>query len=121
MYMSAELIATLSAFITLGVGMFAGFAWMLHRMDTLEGKLTARIDEKTDGLDTKLGARIDALDTKLDSVDNRLGARIDALEAKLDAVDGRLSARIESVQSELVEVKIAIARIEPPRHLIVAR
>ncbi|UJP08927.1 hypothetical protein L2X99_10580 [Microbacterium sp. KUDC0406] len=122
MYMSAELIATLSAFITLGIGMFAGFAWVLHRMDakfdSLDHKidgvgagLTTRIDDKTDSLEAKLMTRID---DKTDSLEAKLMTRI-------DQVDTKLSTRIDSVQSELVEVKIAIARIEPPRHLIAAR
>ncbi|MDQ0613807.1 hypothetical protein QF046_001448 [Microbacterium sp. W4I4] len=52
MYMSAELIAILSCIVTLGVGMFAGFAWMVRRLDRVEDKLGSRID----GVEQKLGA-----------------------------------------------------------------
>lgn len=93
MYMSAELIATLSAFITLGIGMFAGFAWMIHRFD-----------HRLESAETKLGTRIDA-------IENQLSTRIDAVEAQL-----------ANVKDEVIEVKIAVARIEgPPRHLMTAR
>ncbi|WP_261393558.1 hypothetical protein [Microbacterium esteraromaticum] len=53
MYVSAEIIATLSSFITLGIGIFALAAWMVRRIDRLENKV--------DALEDKLGARIDAL------------------------------------------------------------
>ena len=45
---------------------------------------------------------------RLDRTEERLGARIDTVEE-------RLGARIETVDHELVEVKIAVARIEGPR------
>lgn len=104
MYMSAELIATLSSFITLGVGMLGALAWLVRRIDAFENRLGARID----GVDEKLSAKIDAGDEKL-------GARIDALDEKL-------SARIDGLAGELTEVKIAVARLEgPPRHLLPVR
>lgn len=43
--------------------------------------LGARID----GLDQKLGGRIDGLGTRIDSLDASLSGRIDALAARLDA------------------------------------
>lgn len=52
---------------------------------------------------------------RIDGVEDRLGARIDGVEEKL-------GARIDKVNDELVEVKVAIARIEgPPRHLVSSR
>ena len=66
--MSAELIATLGAFITIAVGMFAGFAWMIHRIEAVEGRLGTRIDSVED----KLTARIDKLGTRLDAVESTL-------------------------------------------------
>ena len=48
---------------------------------------------------------------RIDGVEQKLGDRIDGVEQKL-------GERIGGVERELVEVKIAIARIEgPPRHL----
>lgn len=56
--------------------------------------------------------RMDLLENRLE---HKLGARIDGLDEKL-------GARIDRVAEELVEVKIAIARVEgPPRHLLPVR
>jgi hypothetical protein len=115
MYMSVELIGVVvtafAVLVTLGSGMFAGFAWVVRRIDGVEGKLSARID----GVEGKLSARIDR-------VEEKLSARIDRVEETLSArIDG-LSTRIDGVEAELTEVKIGIARLEGPRpHLIVGR
>lgn len=54
-------------------------------------------------------------DTQWERLEERLGARIDAGDAKL-------GDRIERVERELVEVTVAIARIEgPPRRWLAAR
>ncbi|HWK76563.1 hypothetical protein [Microbacterium sp.] len=95
--MSVEMITMLIGIVSILLALAGAFGWMIHRMDVLENRLEG-----------KLGARIDA-------GDERLGARIDALDEKL-------GARIDKVADELVEVKIALARVEgPPRHLITAR
>ncbi|WP_439902238.1 hypothetical protein [Microbacterium azadirachtae] len=104
MYMSVELIGVVvtafAVLVTLGSGMFAGFAWVVRRIDGVEGKLSARIDR----VEEKLSARIDR-------VEETLSARLDGLSTRLDGVD-----------AELTEVKIGIARLEGPRpHLIVGR
>lgn len=93
-YVSSEIIAivisAVGVVVTLGAALFAGFAWIVRRMDAMELRLCDRMDAG----DEKLGARID-------SVDEKLGARIDALVG------------------EVTGVKIAIARLEgPPRHLV---
>ncbi|MEJ1089265.1 hypothetical protein WDU99_13165 [Microbacterium sp. Mu-80] len=104
MYMSAELIATLSSFIMLGIGMLGALAWLVRRIDAVEDRLGAKIDAG----DEKLGARIDGLDEKL--------------SARIDAVEDKLGARIDGLAGELTEVKIAVARLEgPPRHLLPVR
>ena len=79
--------------LTLGIAMFAGFAWVIRR-----------IDEK-----------VDAVDTKLDR-------KIDAVERNLTEFRTEVAHRFTEVEHELTEVKIAIARIEGPRpRLIVER
>jgi len=103
-YMSVELIGVVvtafAVLVTLGSGMFAGFAWVVRRIDGVEGKLSARIDR----VEEKLSARIDR-------VEETLSARLDGLSTRIDGVD-----------AELTEVKIGIARLEGPRpHLIVGR
>lgn len=61
------------------------------------------------------GWLVHRMDARIDGVGEKLGARIDGVEEKL-------GARIDKVAGELVEVKVAIARIEgPPRHLVSGR
>lgn len=55
--MSAELIAIVAAFVTLGIAMFAGFGWMIHRMDL-----------RIDAVDKHLGDRIDRLADEMTEV-----------------------------------------------------
>lgn len=53
---------------------------------------------------------------------HRMDTRIDAVRTDFDARFDRLDARVDRMSDELVEVKIAIARVEgPPRHLLPAR
>ncbi len=102
--MSIEMITVLIGTVSILLAFAGAFGWMVHRMDLLENRL-----------EYKIGARIDGLGRKIGALDERLSARIDALDVKL-------SARIDRVADELVEVKIAIARVEgPPRHLLPAR
>ncbi|OZB84154.1 MAG: hypothetical protein B7X32_08075 [Microbacterium sp. 13-71-7] len=83
----------LGGLLTLGVAMFAGFAWVIRRIDAVESKLASRID----------------------SVEQRL-------DAKIDAVERNLSDFRTTVEHEFTDVKVAIARIEGPRpRLIVER
>ncbi|MBS1907235.1 MAG: hypothetical protein JST33_11855, partial [Actinobacteria bacterium] len=61
MYMSTDTLTLigsgLGGLLTLGIAMFAGFAWVIRRMDAMETRLVARID----GGDLRLDARIDGL------------------------------------------------------------
>lgn len=83
----------LGGLLTIGIAMFAGFAWVVRRVDSVEQRLGGRVD----------------------SVEQRLGSRIDAVERDL----GEFRSTVEH---EFTEVKIAIARIEGPRpRLIVER
>ena len=85
-------ISAIGIVLTLGASLFAGFAWMVRRIDAVDTKLTTRIN----------------------AVDEKLTARI-------DAVDEKLTARIDALADEVTGVKIAIARLEgPPRHLVTA-
>jgi len=111
--------------LTLATIMFAGFAWCIRRIDGVERSLAARID----GGDDKLGARIDGVEERLgariDGVEDKLGARIDGLEdklgARIDGLERSLGARIDGVAADVIELKVAVARLEgPQRHLIVA-
>jgi len=72
-YVSAEVITTISGVAGVLLAMASGFGWMIRRMD----------------------GRFDSLET-------------------------RLTARIDGVADELVEVKIAIARLEGPQPRLLA-
>ena len=94
--MSAEtltiVLSAVGLLLTLATIMCAGFAWCIRRIDGVERSLAARID----GGDDKLGARIDGLERSL-------------------------GARIDGVAADVIELKVAVARLEgPQRHLIVA-
>lgn len=50
---------------------------------------------------------------RIDAVDTNLSARIDAVEEKL-------TARIDALAAEVTDVKVAVTRLEGPRHLVPA-
>ncbi|WP_298944470.1 hypothetical protein [uncultured Microbacterium sp.] len=67
------------------------------------------------GFITVIGWLVTRTDRQFERLAQNLGARV-------DSVEHTLAARIASVERELVEVKIAVARMEgPPRHLVVGR
>ncbi|WP_295014399.1 hypothetical protein [uncultured Microbacterium sp.] len=90
MHMSVELVgavvSALAVVVTLGLGMFGGFAWVVRRID--------RVD--------------DALSTRIDQVEDSLSARIERVERNLSEARAELNA-------EITEVKISVARLEGPR------
>lgn len=113
--MSAEtlaiVISAIGTVLSLGVSMFAGGAWIVRRIDTVEQRIGTRIDT----VEQRLGARID-------TVEQQLGARIDTVErhlgARIDTVDDRLGIRIDDLTGEVTDLKVAVARWEgPPRYL----
>jgi phage baseplate assembly protein W len=117
--MSVEVITMLGvgASILLAGGSACG--WMIHRMDKISDRLETNLGSRIERVQTELGSRIERVETNL-------GSRIDRVETELgsriERVKTELGVRIERVQTELVEVKIAVARIEgPPRHLVTAR
>ena len=102
--MSVELIALAISTATLMLGFVAAFGWMVSRMD--RGFAQLRVEIGTTNAD---------LSTRIEGVETRLTERIDGVET-------RLTERIEGVERGLVDVKIAIARLEgPPPRLITAR
>ena len=102
------LIATqLGGLVTIGIAMFAGFAWIVRRIDAVEERLNRRIDD----VEERLNRRID-------DVEVRLSRRIDEVEEKLtrriDEVEEKLTRRIDEVAHEVAEVKVSVARWEGP-------
>lgn len=63
------------------------------------------------GLLSKQTRELDARFAQVDARFDRMDARFDRMDDRLDRMDDRF----ERIEGELVEVKIAIARIEGPR------
>ncbi|VXB57091.1 conserved hypothetical protein [Microbacterium sp. 8M] len=86
MHMSVELvgvvIAASAVLVTLGIGLFAGFAWVVRRIDRVEDKLSARFDG--------VSARFDGV-----------SARFDGVEAELTEVKIAI-ARLEGPRPHLI-------------------
>ena len=95
MYVSVEVITMLATAVTLLVAIISGFGWMINRMDARFAEVVATFN-----------ARFEAQDAKFD-------ARFEAQDAKLDA-------RFDRIEQEIVEVKIAIARLEGPTPRLIA-
>ncbi|MHA7984179.1 response regulator [Rathayibacter sp. CAU 1779] len=104
MYVSVETLTTVISFAGLLIALAGGFGWMIRRSDAQFRELGARIDAQ--------GVR---LDTKIDQQTARL-------DAKIEEQGRALESKIEAQTRELIEVKIAVARLEGPRpHIIPAR
>jgi hypothetical protein len=101
--MSPEVIATLTSGAMLLVSIIGGFGWMVRRIDAFD----ARAETRTVLLEEKLTRRMDALEARADQ-------RLSEVDDRLTQVERRLVERIDGIAQELVEVKIAIARLEGP-------
>jgi hypothetical protein len=117
--MSVDTIAMVISAATLLLGFVGAFAWMIKRTDEQHEGLERRLGERISGVERELGERISdgdrVLGARISDGDRVLGERISSFESTL-------GDQIAGVQRELVEVKIAVARIEgPPRHLIPVR
>ena len=103
-YVSVETLTTIIGIVGVLASFASAFAWLIRRMD-------ARFDQ----FDVKLEARID-------SVEARLTERIDAVETRLTERIDSVETRLTGVEHGLVDVKIAIARLEgPPPRLVPVR
>lgn len=74
------------------------------------GGVGGMIAHQSRGLDTRfdqVGARFDQVDARID----RLDTRIDRVEGRMDRVESQL----DHLAGEIVEVKIAVARLEGPQ------
>ena len=121
--MSTELIAIVLSAATLMLGFAGAAGWMIHRMDAGFARVHDRIDQVAQGVKQELGGRIDGVESGLKQ---ELGDRIDRVEKRLgdriDRVEQELGDRMERVEQSVVELKVAVARIEgPQRHLLLSR
>ena len=80
--------------------------------DELLEDLKQFINAKVDGVETRLGNRIDRVESRLDGVESRLDgveSRLDGVESRLDGVESRLGvveSRLKAVEEDLHEVKL---------------
>ena len=98
----AVIIAAASLFVALGGGLFAGFAWMLRRMDERFAQAETSINERFNNVDEKF----DKVDKKFDRVDEKFD--------KVYAMFDRVHDELHDLRTELTEVKISVARLEGP-------
>ena len=54
MYMSVETITIIASVAGMFFALAAGFGWMVHRMDRLEHRLSAQIDDTRTGLTSRI-------------------------------------------------------------------
>jgi len=93
----------------LHMGVTSGFQRLDTRIDTIAGRLDAKIDKLDLKIDTKVGDAYHRLDAKLDARFGELDAKIDTqitrLETKNDTRFSRLDAKIDT-QITRLEAKI---------------
>jgi uncharacterized protein YdcH (DUF465 family) len=107
-YVSTELIAIVLSAATLMLGFAGTFGWMIHRMDAGFARVYDRIDQVAQDVKQELGGRIDGVESGLND--------------RIDRVEQELGDRMERVEQSVVELKVAVARIEgPQRHLLLSR
>ena len=119
--MSAETITVvLSAIgivVTFGAGMFSLGAWILRRLDAFRVELKTDVTE----LRTELKTDIAEVRTEVAGLRTELKGDIAELRIELKGDTTEVRTEVAGLRTDVVELKIAVARIEPPRHLVVAR
>jgi len=72
------------------------------RIDSLERRLDDKIDSKVDSLEQKITARIESLEQKItariDSLERRLDDKIDS---KVDSLEQKITARIDGLEQKI--------------------
>lgn len=94
--MSPDVIGMVIALFAFAVAVLGGVGGMIAHQSR---GLDARFDQ--------VGARFDQVDARID----RLDTRIDRVEGRMDRVESQL----DHLAGEIVEVKIAVARLEGPQ------
>ncbi|WP_146114290.1 response regulator [Microbacterium sp. MYb72] len=96
MFVSPDVIGMVIALFAFAVAVLGGVGGMIAHQSR---GLDARFDQ--------VGARFDQVDARID----RLDTRIDRVEGRMDRVESQL----DHLAGEIVEVKIAVARLEGPQ------
>lgn len=126
MFVSTETIAIVISAASLLLGLASGFGWMIHRTDTqlraFRDDLRGEIHTVESNLSKGIESGDASLGERINTVESRLTERINTVESNLTTRITRLEHSVDGMRGELVEVKIAVARLEgPPRHLVTAR
>lgn len=125
-FVSVETLTTIIGVVGVLASFASAFVWLIRRMDARFDRFDAKLDARIDGVEARLDSRIDGvearLDARIDGVEARLTERIDGVEARLTERLGGVETRLGHVEQGLVEVKIAVARLEgPPPRLVPVR
>ncbi|MFF3025992.1 response regulator [Microbacterium sp. NPDC057944] len=103
MFVSPDVIGMVIALFAFAVAVLGGVGGMIAHQSR---GLGARFDQ--------VGARFDQVGARFDQVD----ARMDRLDTRIDRVEGRMDrveSQLDHLAGEIVEVKIAVARLEGPQ------
>lgn len=138
--MSAEMSATVLGVVSILLAFAGAFGWMVHRTDAqiagVRGEIAGLRSEVGDGFASVRGEMREEFAAVRGEMREGFGAvrgeisglrgetRDDLGGVRGEVADTRreLGARMDKMTEELVEVKIAVARVEgPPRHLITGR
>ena len=110
----AVIISAAGLLITLGGGLFAGFAWMIRRSDGQFAQLRSEFREEF----REVHENFREVHEKFRGVDEKFGE----VREEFRVVRGEIRAVREDLQQlrgELTEVKISVARLEGPRDQII--
>ncbi len=138
--MSAEMITTIVGVVSLLLAFAGSFGWMIHRTDAQFADVRREMrdgfaDVRREMRDGFAGAH-DEMRDETAGVRGELRDEIAGVRGEIAGVRGEfagvrgeiaetrreLGARMDKMNDELVELKIAVARVEgPPRHLITGR
>lgn len=99
-------VALAAFFLTFAVAILGGMKWMLARLEQRTDERFDRVDRRFDRLEASTDERFAQVDRRFAEVDRRF-AEIDGRFAEVDR-------RFAEVGATLMDVKIAVARIEGP-------
>jgi chromosome segregation ATPase len=125
---SPDVIGMIIALFAFTVAVLGGVAGMLARqtksidarLDRLESSMDARferVDSRFEKVDTHFERAESSMDTRFEKVDThfeRVESSMDTRFERVDAHFERIEDELAAVKGELVEVKVAIARLEGP-------
>ena len=87
------------------------------------GERIGALDNKVDGVESRLNQRIDALDNnlngKIDGVESRLNSKIDGVESRLDHKVNAVDNKVSDIKDKLAETREDVAVLKA--HIVTPR